>query len=328
MLEEHHKITQSIDLAVSCLLKGELVAFPTETVYGLGADATNPVAIKKVFEAKGRPADHPLIVHIADKSQLSNWAANIPASAWILAEHFWPGPLTMILEKLAAISGLITGDQNTIALRVPNHPVALKLLQQFGSGLVGPSANIYGHVSPTTATHVAMDLGDEVAAILDGGPCHVGIESTIIYLAGETPTIMRQGAITAAEISSVLNCTVAINTQKQDVVRTSGSHTSHYAPRTAVYLIEPQNLLTTIDQFINQHKTFSVLSFRAKPANLSKEIYWQQINQEPKIFAQYLYANLREHDQLHNTAILIEKVPHAPEWAAIADRLTRASVKE
>lgn len=323
----NNNLTTDVQLAAQLLRDGKLVAFPTETVYGLGADARNPIAIKKVFAAKGRPADHPLIVHLGNHEQIAEWAIDIPPTAWALAKHFWPGPLTIVLSKHPSVSPLITGGQDTVALRIPNHHLTLELLKQFGSGLVGPSANKYGRVSPTMAEHVALDLGSEVAAILDGGPCQIGIESTIVYLSKNQPLIMRQGAITAQQIAEVLDTAVALKPQDNISVRTSGSHISHYAPRTPVYLLSTTELLASINSYQMHHKLCSVISFMPKPKNLSRDIYWQQISQEPVVYAQQLYANLRAHDLLNNAAILIEQVPDNLEWVAILDRLTRASFK-
>jgi L-threonylcarbamoyladenylate synthase len=329
MLAASDKITQNLNIALTCLRSGEVVAFPTETVYGLGADALDELAIKKVFSVKGRPADHPLIVHLASAVELSSWAIDIPDSAWILAEHFWPGPLTMILRKKTKVSNLITGGQDTIALRIPNHPLALELIKQFGSGLVGPSANKYGHVSPTTAMHVAADFGNQLGAILDGGACNIGIESTIINLATNAPTIMRQGMISAAQIAAVLNTDVATNANINAITRTPGSDESHYAPYTPLHLIKSNEFIPTVIKHITKSKSFSVISFQAKPNDLPANIYWQKVSTNPEIYARSLYANLRAHDLMHNAAILIEDVP--PDdlaWAAIADRLSRASIKE
>jgi L-threonylcarbamoyladenylate synthase len=194
----------SIQQAAQLLRKGRLVAVPTETVYGLGADATNPEAIKKIFAAKGRPADHPLIVHIPDASYLNAWAVDIPDSALILAERFWPGPLTLVLKKQPDVPLEVTGGQETIALRVPNHPVALNLLKVFGGGIAAPSANRFCRISPTQASHVAEELGDKVDLILDGGACQVGLESTIVDLSSGNPKLLRPGQIGKAEIEELL----------------------------------------------------------------------------------------------------------------------------
>lgn len=321
-------LTKDLKLAVKCLQNGELVAFPSETVYGLGADARNDQAIARVFQVKGRPSDHPLILHIASVEQLPLWATDIPDSAWLLAAHFWPGPLTLILNKHATVSKLITGGQETIAIRIPNHPLTLDLLTQFGSAIVGPSANKYGRVSPTTATHVAADLGNEVSAILDGGACSIGIESTIVHLASAHPVIMRQGSITAQQLSSVLGCNLELRPETNNTVRTSGSHESHYAPLTPAYLLTVDEITQQITLFAEQQQNVSVLSFAAQPDNISSKIFWQQLPKDPQIYAHDLYANLRAHDQLGNAAILIEQVPPDDAWLAIMDRLIRASTKE
>ncbi len=316
-------ITQDIDFAVQCLQQGDLVAFPTETVYGLGADARNPLAVQKVFQAKGRPADHPLIVHIGSIEQLDEWAQDIPAIAWDLATHFWPGPLTLILRKQPNVSTVVTGGQDTIGIRIPNHPLTLKLLQQFGAAIVGPSANKYGHVSPTTAQHVADDLGTAVHCILDGGPCTVGIESTIIALTQEQPIIMRAGMIRAAEISMLIGNQVTTYQQTPTLIRTAGMHAAHYAPATPVQI--SADLLTSLQQLHNQGKKIAVLSFQPSPNSLHDNIYWQQASTDPTIYAHDLYANLRDLDHLHMEVILIEQVPNQPAWLAINDRLNRAS---
>jgi L-threonylcarbamoyladenylate synthase len=323
----NNKITYDISRAVAALKNGDLVAFPTETVYGLGADARDSAAIRNVFAAKGRPGDHPLIVHIGTAEEMQVWARDIPDSAWTLAQHFWPGPLTLILRKHPAVSDLITGGQDSIALRIPAHPVALQLLQAFGSALVGPSANIYGHVSPTTAQHVIHDLHRYVTLVLDGGPCIVGIESTIVNLLEKTPKIMRQGAISAAELSTVLQQDVSINNDAA-TVRTSGSHVSHYAPRTPTFILPLPEILQKVAAYSARNLQCSVISFQEKPDNIATNVYWHTESFDPKIYAQYLYANLRAHDQHQGVAILIEQIPHIPAWAAIADRLSRASFKK
>lgn len=323
-MQNKNKINTDIQGAVAKLHAGELVAFPTETVYGLGADAKNPIAIQKVFQAKGRPADHPVIVHIATIQHLSLWAQNISDTAWTLAEHFWPGPLTLILFKQTGVSSLITGGQDTIGLRIPNHALTLNLLEQFGSGIVGPSANKYGRVSPTSAAHVAMDLDTDVAAILDGGDCTVGIESTIVDVTSEHPVIMRTGAISAADIAKVLGREVPVHTHTQTKIRTSGSHASHYAPVTPAQLVHTNDLLNTVLAYAQQQKNCSVLSFQSKPLELPANIYWQQINTNPVDYAHALYSNLRAHDSLKKNAIVIEQPPINEAWAAILDRLTRA----
>lgn len=195
---------QDIEKAATILHAGGLVAIPTETVYGLGADARNPEALRKIFTTKQRPIDHPLIVHIADMTQLSDWAVAISDSALLLAKAFWPGPLTLILKKAPGVLDLVTGNQETIGIRIPNHPVAIALLKTFGRGVAAPSANRFGRISPTTADAVREELGNAVDLILDGGPCAVGVESTIVDVTGEAPVVLRPGMITQQQIAAVL----------------------------------------------------------------------------------------------------------------------------
>ena len=193
-----------IDNAVAILRAGGLVAFPTETVYGLGADASNPAAVRRIYEAKGRPSDHPVIVHVADAVQVANWAREIPETAHRLARRFWPGPLTLVLKRAPGVGDFVTGGQDTIAVRVPSHPVAQQLLRRFGGGVAAPSANRFGRVSATTAEHVRQEFGAAVACVLDGGAADVGIESTIVDLSGRAPRLLRPGAIAAGELEAAL----------------------------------------------------------------------------------------------------------------------------
>ncbi|MBP6626671.1 MAG: threonylcarbamoyl-AMP synthase, partial [Arenimonas sp.] len=197
-------VTHPLDEALAALRRGEAIGLPTETVYGLAADASRPDAVRRIFALKGRPADHPLIVHIAGADQIERWARDVPEAARTLAAAFWPGPLTLILRKRDDVPEEVTGGQDTVGLRCPAHPLALALLQAFGGGLAAPSANRFGHVSPTTAAHVREEFGAEVPVVLDGGDCVVGIESTIVDLSGGTPRILRPGRITHAQIHALL----------------------------------------------------------------------------------------------------------------------------
>src|SRR5215470_11265962 len=190
----------SIARAAASLRAGDLIAFPTETVYGLGADASRAEAVRKIFTTKGRPVDHPVIVHLHGADEIENWARAVPSGARKLAEAFWPGPLTLILPRGANVADAVTGGQDTVGVRVPSHPVARALIAEFGGGIAAPSANRFGRISPTSAQHVAEDLGDSVSLILDGGPCAVGIESTIVAFAGDEPMLLRPGAIAAADL--------------------------------------------------------------------------------------------------------------------------------
>jgi L-threonylcarbamoyladenylate synthase len=309
--------------AVEELRSGELVAFPTETVYGLGADALNPSAIQKVFAAKGRPADHPLIVHIATIEQLNNWAINIPDIAYKLANYFWPGPLTLVLTKHTQVSNLITGNQDTIAIRIPQHPLTLAMLQQFGSGIVGPSANAYGRISPTSAQHVKQSLGNKVNYILDGGPCEIGIESTIINLTTNTPQILRQGVITQDDLVKVIGDNFSYQESTATEIRVPGSTKAHYSPTKPLYLVSSQEFLITVKTILQQGLNYSYLSLQPCPMP-NDAIIWIHAKKQPQLYAKNLYSYLHQLDAVNSQGIIVEMPPNEPSWAAIRDRLTRA----
>lgn len=313
--------------AAGLLRAGELVAFPTETVYGLGADAANPDAIAKIFAAKGRPADHPLIVHLPDANHLGRWAVDIPESAHKLAAAFWPGPLTLILKRHPAVSDAITGGQDTVGLRVPNHPLALQLLREFGGatggGLAAPSANRFGRISPTTAAHVREELGTAVALVLDGGPCAVGIESTILDLSGAAPRILRPGMLDAAAIGRVLGAVPAFG-GTADAPRVSGSLEAHYAPRTPLQLVAAADLAATAGRALDAGLRVAVLA--AEPLSLAHPgSTWRPASGDPVQFARELYAILRELDAMGRDLILVATPPDAEAWRAVGDRLRRAA---
>jgi L-threonylcarbamoyladenylate synthase len=317
-----------IQRAVQLLRQGELVALPTETVYGLGADALNPDAVAKIFAAKGRPSDHPLIVHLADASQIMTWAREVPKDAIALARAFWPGPLTLILKRDESVPDLVTGGQDTVGLRVPNHPVALKLLRAFGSGVAAPSANRFGRISPTTAAHVRQELGERVALILDGGACAVGLESTIVDLSRGVPVILRPGAIGADDIARVLGRRPRLrseveagNAAEQGATpRVSGALAAHYAPRT------PLELVATDALAAQARPGDAVLARCAAPASLAEGVAWAQAPADPAGYGHDLYARLRSLDESGAARILVEAPPASPDWAAVADRLGRAAV--
>lgn len=319
--------------AVALLSAGELVAFPTETVYGLGADADNPAAVAKIFVAKGRPSDHPLIVHIADVQQLDQWAIGIPESARKLAETFWPGPLTLILKRHPDVSDAITGGQDTVGLRVPNHPLALQLLNEFAvgksgrgrSGLVAPSANRFGRISPTTAAHVKEELGDRVSLILDGGPCAVGIESTILDLSNHQPRVLRPGTLSAATIANALGQSFSDVSQKSQVPRVSGSLEAHYAPQTALRLLPLTELATAMRSALETGSRVTVLARSAAPLS-HPHLIWRTASDQPREYARALYANLRDLDGSSSDLILVELPPTESDWQGVLDRLRRASV--
>lgn len=303
------------------LRAGELAALPTETVYGLGADAMNPAAVRRIFEAKGRPADHPLIVHLPDAEQMTVWARDIPREAIALARAFWPGPLTLILKRDEDVPLEVTGGQDTVGLRVPGHPVALKLLRAFGGGVAAPSANRFGRISPTTAQHVRDEFGDSVT-VLDGGPCEVGIESTILDLSGDTPRILRPGAISAEQIAAVIG---RLPAGKGDAnsPRVSGALAAHYAPRSAMRKIAPARLRDFLNAFRHSGRHCAVIAHSQPPLSDCPH-HWIMLPAEPAGYAQGLYAAMREADAAGGSMIVIEAIPETPEWAAVNDRLGRA----
>ncbi|MDO8347707.1 MAG: L-threonylcarbamoyladenylate synthase [Rugosibacter sp.] len=315
----------SVAEAADCLRAGELVAFPTETVYGLGADARNPAALAKVFAAKGRPADHPLIVHLPDVTHLERWAVDLPEAAFKLAAAFWPGPLTLILKRHPAVSDLVTGGQDTVGLRVPNHPLALALLHEFGNGIAAPSANRFGRISPTTAQHVREELGVAVAMVLDGGPCAVGIESTILDLTAAAPRILRPGAIGAAELARVLGAEVAGQGEYGDTMpRVSGSLAAHYAPRTPLQLLAMDELVAAVQRSLAAGRRVAVLAPAPAPLQHAN-LLWRVASADFSRFAHDLYATLRELDAAGCDSILVAKPPATEPWRAVNDRLQRAA---
>ena len=311
-----------ITRAAAQLKAGELVAFPTETVYGLGADASNADAVRKVFAAKGRPADHPLIVHIADTVQLVNWAREIPQAVHTLAQKFWPGPLTLVLKRHPNVPDAVTGGQDTVAIRVPSHPVAQALLRAFNGGIAAPSANRFGRVSSTTAAHVREEFGDTVACVLDGGATDVGIESTIVDCSGAAPTLLRPGMITPQQIEAVLGKPLAAPQAKTP--RVSGMLDKHYAPQTPLMQMEGDLVVELAHSLVRQGKHVAVLA-RTKLQPLLDNLTWVAAPVDAAGYAHDLYANLRALDHAGCDAILVEQPPDEAEWLAIRDRLNRAA---
>lgn len=310
----------SIARAVEVLKAGEVVAFPTETVYGLGADASNPDAVKKIFKLKGRPADHPVIVHLADAAQLDQWAREIPDAARKLAHKFWPGALTLVLKRAPGVLDAVTGGQDTVGVRVPSHPVAHALLTAFGGGLAAPSANKFGRVSPTLAAHVATDFGHHAPMILDGSATHVGIESTIVDLSGGRPTLLRPGGVSAAAIEEVLGEPLARPDASSP--RAPGALEKHYAPRAALKIVKRVEMIDLL--VTNRGRRVAVLALEVNVPRLSPTL----VRMVPAVASQYaheLYANLRALDATGADLILVEQPPQTPAWAAINDRLERAA---
>ena len=320
-------MTPDFDRAVALLRAGELVAFPTETVYGLGADAANPAAVAKIFAAKGRPADHPLIVHLAGHDAVDHWAEQVPAVAWELMETFWPGPLTLILKKQTWVPDAVTGGQDTVGLRVPGHPVALELLRRFAAsgghgGIAAPSANRFGRISPTTAAHVQEELGDRVPLILDGGSCAVGIESTIVDCSGGEAVILRPGHISPTHLEAVLGRRPSIETAS-GAPRVSGSLAAHYAPQTPMRLIAGERLLDFLNAQRHKGDACGVISHN-QPPHAGMPHIWRMLPADPVGYAHDLYAALRDMDHAGMSLIVVEALPDDPAWAAVADRLRRA----
>lgn len=315
--------TSLIENAVNLLKAGKLVAFPTETVYGLGADASNQKAVDSIFAAKKRPKTHPLIVHIENGDQLGEWARDIPETAIKLADAFWPGPLTLVLPKQPWVLDVVTGHQDTIAIRIPKHPLALALLKAFGSGLAAPSANQFTHVSPTTAEAVRQELGNAVADILDGGPCEIGLESTIIDLSKATPHILRPGMITPQQLEQCLGKKIAFHQSTLTTTRVPGTHTLHYAPSTQTELLTNNE----IQQRLNDSRELSIIliTYDANSFQIPQHVKHFALSHHPSQYAHDLYETLRQADQLHAACILIQAVPHHSEWDAISDRIQKAS---
>lgn len=303
--------------AAEILKRGGLVGFPTETVYGLGADASSKEAVSRLYAAKRRPLDHPVIVHFADADLAFSWARDVPQAAKKLAAKFWPGPLTLILKRSSKAGDFVTGGQDCVGVRVPSHRVAQELLRAFGGGIAAPSANRFGQVSPTTAAHVREDLGKDVELVLDGGPSEVGIESTIVDLSAGEPVLLRPGKISAAELEAVLGSPVLA--KQSDSPRHAGGLERHYAPKTPARLVPTHEL----DQQIARLKDkVAVLAFSRPDERVD---YWLRMPREPQAYAHKLYAALRELDSARCESILIEAPPEAPEWAGVRDRLERAT---
>ncbi|MFU8788102.1 MAG: L-threonylcarbamoyladenylate synthase [Methylobacter sp.] len=316
-----------IDNAAELLRNGGLVAFPTETVYGLGANACDPAAVRRIFEAKGRPADHPLIVHLHSPENLDFWAQDISEAVWQLAEHFWPGPLTLILKRRHAPL-TVTGGQETVGLRIPNHPVALALLKAFNGGLAAPSANRFGKVSPTRAKHVRAELGDRVDLVLEGGPCRVGLESTILSLADDQPRLLRPGAISLSALQEVLG-TEVLTPNSANAIRAPGMLKSHYTPETR-FEICPKNELNRRGNELAHASLRTAVMFigsaqREQPENKAFTPIFMPA--APAEYARKLYAALRLLDNAEFDVLLAESPPETEAWQAVNDRLKRASYK-
>jgi L-threonylcarbamoyladenylate synthase len=314
---------KDIAQAVAILKRGGLVAFPTETVYGLGAAADNPAAVKRLYLVKGRPIDHPVIVHLAAAAQVPQWARVVPEAARRLAAEFWPGPLTLILKRAPRVGNDITGNQDTVGLRVPEHSVARALLAAFGDGIAAPSANRFGHVSATTAEHVREEFGGNIDFVLDGGPCEVGIESTIVDVSSGQPILLRPGQISAQDVERSLGAPLVVGTDA--VPRAPGMLAAHYAPRTPVTLVPAAALYDQAMDLLRRGRRVAVLAHSVPSPTSDEQLVWICPPGDAVGYAHEVYANLRRLDQAQCSVILIEQPPAASEWEAVRDRLARAS---
>lgn len=339
--QENRDQVRAIDLAAQRLIDAGLVAFPTETVYGLGADAENPAAIAKIYAAKQRPTGHPLIVHLASDADLSYWMGKVSPHAQALADAFWPGPLTLIVPRAAYIPSAVSGGQPTVGLRCPSHPVAQSLLTRFAAlkpggqgGLAAPSANKFGHVSPTRAEHVRNEFPEMDAAdllILDGGPSVVGIESTIVDISslgggGDVPVILRPGHILPEQIAEVLG--VMPGRSHAGSPQVSGTLKAHYAPRTPLKLVKSADLPGELDALVEKPGTrVAALVFRipAGYKSMAGVVDYYPCEHDAQAYAREIYGHLRNLDQKGYSVLLIEQPPNTPVWRAVNDRLSRAA---
>ncbi len=336
---------QSIAAGVQCIRSGALLGLPTETVYGLGADADNEQAISRIFAAKGRPANHPLIVHVPDAASITHFAATVPDFADRLIKTFWPGPLTLILPRLTGVAAAAAGGQDSIGLRCPSHPVAQALLkacrqtdgcvaQSVVWGIAAPSANKFGRVSPTTAQHVQSEFGDDLL-ILDGGPCDVGIESTIIDCTRSVPVLLRPGAVTLEQAQAACGQKVYLSDEwipvETAAPRASGTLASHYAPHAKVRLMDATEMQTAIDlmehglQSVSGNAPTIAVYSRSRFKISAKQLLSRRMPPDAAQTAQQLFAVLREFDQQGVKLIWIETPPGGIEWDAVRDRLQRAA---
>lgn len=318
----------SLEQAIAELKKGEVVAIPTETVYGLAADAANDAALKKIFAIKQRPADHPLIVHIGDVSQVPDWAEAFPETAVKLAKAFWPGALTLVLPAKAHVSRVVRGGEPTVALRVPNHPVALALLRQSGLSVAAPSANLFTQLSPTTAFHVEAGLGDAIP-VLDGGMCTVGIESTIVSVAADGQwQLLRPGMISEDAIARVAglqqkkSASTPVQPETQATPKAPGQHALHYSPRTPLLLFkDKQTLIAACSALQRENSSCAALLIGEGDKPQCPMI---TLPGQPEKAAELLYSSLHELDAMKVDRLLVELPVSTPAWTAVLDRLSRA----
>lgn len=318
MSGEQRPTAKEIRHAAMLLRDGKLVAFPTETVYGLGANALDAQAVARIFEAKGRPASSPIIVHVSNFEMVRSVAAEWPPAAQALATKFWPGPLTLVLRKTPAVPALVTAGLNTVGVRMPSHLVALALIEAAKMPIAAPSANCFAQLSPTTAEHVRQGLGDRVDYILDGGACAVGIESTVLSLADRTPVLLRPGGISRAQIEAVIGPVSQLLEASAEAHPSPGMHPRHYSPRTRLILVR--------NGAVPQQGNGAYLQLHFAPSSEVRTLV--SMPADPAEYAASLYRTLHELDSLGYDWIAVD-APHSdPEWDAIRDRLTRAATSE
>jgi len=317
-LEEQFGITdEQIGEAVERLRNGELVAFPTETVYGLGANALDSIAVSRIFAAKGRPRTSPLIVHVSSIEMARELATEWPEIAQKLAERFWPGPLTLVVKKKPNIPDIVTAGLPTVGLRIPAHPVALALLREAGIPVAAPSANRFTQLSPTTAEHVRQGLGRRVAYILDGGPCTVGIESTVLSVTEQPAVLLRPGGVSRSEVEALIGPIVSsVHAETSEAHPSPGMHAQHYSPRTRLLLVS--------GGAVPQEGKGAYLQLRSKPLHEATIV---PMPEGPPEYAARLYAVLHELDDGDYDWIAVEAPEETPEWESVLDRLLRAAVK-
>jgi L-threonylcarbamoyladenylate synthase len=305
---------------VETLRAGALVAFPTETVYGLGANAADPAAVARIFELKGRPADHPVIVHLDNPRYLHRWVASMPPVAEELAARFWPGPLTLILPKAEDVNAVVTGGQDSIGIRIPSHPMAQQLLTAFGGGIAAPSANRYGRLSPTRPEHVREEFGDAVGVVLDGGESPIGLESTIVSCLDNTARLLRPGFITRSQLEKAIGPLVIGG----DAPRAPGDRLIHYAPLTPLEIVAPDDIEARASELAAGEDKVGVLAMRP-PLNAQRHMTWINAGKKADTYAHNLYNHLRTLDRVGCVRILVQAPPDDERWTAIIDRLQRAS---
>ncbi len=313
--------------AADILRQGGLVAFPTETVYGLGADALNQEAVKKVFVAKGRPADNPLIVHFADHGQLIDLVDEIPEKAQALGKEFWPGPLTLVMKKTFLVPDIVTAGLDTVAVRMPDHPVALALIEEFGGGLVGPSANLSGRPSPTTGAHVMEDLRGRIDMIVNSGPVEIGIESTVVDMTVDPPVILRPGGLHRESLEDIVG-EMNVTYDADSLRRSPGTRHRHYAPKAKVVLVPEKGnvaLSRLLQEYRQQGKTVGCIVHSPELARIESGGFFKVLPSPIDFFARYLFRTFRELDQEGVDVIIVESVEDRGLGTAVMDRLRKAS---